>query len=126
MRGTGGRTVDTAVSVAFTVPMQLDRAARLRLMKFVCSFCWTDLRVQQAERDLVMRIAGHLHLDDAETEQVRAWLRVPPPAEELDPASIPRAQRELVLAAAQKVVEADGRVVPAERDALATFRDLLR
>ena len=30
----------------------------MRLMKFVCSFAWTDLKVQQQERDLVMRIAG--------------------------------------------------------------------
>ena len=38
--------------------MQLDRAAKLRLLEFVCSFAWTDLKVQQQERDLVMRVVG--------------------------------------------------------------------
>lgn len=106
--------------------MNLDRDARLKLLKFVCSFVWTDLRVTQAERDLVMRITGSLRLDEAEARQVRGWLQVPPPIDEIDPAAVPRAHRELFLKSARLAVEADGRVVPAERDALATFEDLLR
>ena len=42
--------------------MKLSVAERLNLLKFVCSFVWTDLKVAQAERDLVMRIVGHLNL----------------------------------------------------------------
>ncbi len=106
--------------------MKLDRDARLQLLKFVCSFVWTDLKVTQAERDLVMRIVGYLQLGDAEARQVQGWLKVPPPIDEIDPAAVPKAHRELFLKSARLAVEADGRVVPAERDALATFADLLR
>ncbi len=105
--------------------MKLDGQARMNLMKFVCSFVWTDLRVQQAERDLVMRIAGHLGLDEDEVDQVKQWLQVPPAVDEVDPAMVPREHRELFFSAAELVAKADGRVVPAERDALELFRDLL-
>lgn len=105
--------------------MLLSTADRMRLMKFVCSFVWTDLKVTQAERDLVMRIVGHLHLTDDEARQVTAWLQVPPPPEEVDPTAVPAEHRQIFLQAAELAVQADGRVVPAERDALALFRDLL-
>lgn len=105
--------------------MKLSVAERLNLMKFVCSFVWTDLKVAQAERDLVMRIGGHLKLTDAETVQVAAWLKVPPPIDEIDPSSVPKEHRELFLQAAEMTIKADGRVVPAEREAIALFRDLL-
>ncbi|MEO6593860.1 MAG: TerB family tellurite resistance protein [Planctomycetota bacterium] len=105
--------------------MVLSTADRMRLMKFVCSFVWTDLVVKQSERDLVMRIVGHLQLTDAEAKQVAAWLAVPPRAEEVDPTAVPPEHRRLFLEAAELAIKADGRVVPAERDALALFRDLL-
>jgi hypothetical protein len=97
----------------------------MNLLKFVCSFVWTDLRVNQAERDLVMRIAGYLHLTDDEVRQVKQWLAVPPREEEVDPTTVPKRHREMFLAAAKLAVEADGRVVPAERDSLKLFKDLL-
>lgn len=106
--------------------MDLTPVERRNLMRFVCSFAWTDLQVTQKERDLVMRIAGMLRLDDTEVRQVAAWLKTPPPADEIDPTEVPRAHRQLFLAAAEKVALADGRVVPAERDALSLFRELLR
>ena len=106
--------------------MELTPAERRNLLRFVCSFAWTDLKVTQQERDLVMRIAGMLRLDDAEARQVAGWLETPPPPEEVDPTQVPQAHRELFLAAAQKMVEADGAVVPAEREALQLFRDLLQ
>lgn len=106
--------------------MKLSPAERMNLLKFVCSFAWTDLRVAQAERDLVMRIAGHLKLTDAEVQRVAEWLRVPPRADDIDPSSVPKEHRQLFLQAAELAIQADGRVVPAERDALALFRNLLR
>ncbi|MFO1076896.1 MAG: TerB family tellurite resistance protein [Planctomycetota bacterium] len=105
--------------------MNLDAKARMDLMKFVCSFAWTDLKVTQPERDLVMRIVGRLGLTNAEAERVKEWLRVPPPAEEIDPSRIPSEHKQLFLDAAEATVRADGRVVPAERDQLALFRELL-
>lgn len=105
--------------------MKLDPAARMDLLKFVCSFAWTDLRVTQQERDLVMRIVGRMGLGDDEAKQVAAWLKVPPPIDEIDPGMVPRAHRQLFLQAAELAIKADGRVVPAERDQLAVFRQLL-
>ncbi|MFM1873475.1 MAG: hypothetical protein RL398_2897 [Planctomycetota bacterium] len=118
--------MDALAPGCFTNGMKIDAAARRNLMKFVCSFAWTDLKVQQAERDLVMRIAGHLGLDDAEVAEVKQWLAVPPPVDEIDPTSIPKEHREMFLQAVEMVAKADGRVVPAEADSLALFRDLLR
>ncbi len=106
--------------------MKLSPAERLNLMRFVCSFAWTDLKFAAAERDLVMRIAGRLGLDDGEVAEVKAWLQVPPNVEDVDPTAIPLAHRQLFLQVAELVAKADGRVVPAEKDSLRLFRDLLR
>lgn len=105
--------------------MQLSRAEAMQLLEFVCSFAWTDLEVQQQERDLIMQTAGRLALDQRDINQVKAWLLVPPPADDVDPNRVPRQHRELFLRAAEAAIRADGRVVPAERDALALFRGLL-
>lgn len=105
--------------------MKLSPAERMNLLRFVTSFAWTDLKVSQAERDLVMRIVGHLHLTDPEAAQVTEWLRVPPRPEEVDPTTVPREHRQLFLRTAELTVKVDGRVVPAERDALVMFRHLL-
>jgi hypothetical protein len=105
--------------------MKLAPADRLKLLRFVCSFVWTDLRVTQAERDFVMRIVGRLNLPAAEVKQVEAWLAAPPAMDAVDPMAVPAEHRHLFLQAAQAAVEADGRVVPAEADALALFRELL-
>jgi hypothetical protein len=106
--------------------MKMTPTERMNLMRFVCSFVWTDLRVAQQERDLVMRIAGRLGLDEAEAAQVAAWLKVPPNVEDVDPTAIPSEHRKLFLSVAELVVKADGRVVPAERDSLALFKDLMQ
>ncbi|MCU0862822.1 MAG: TerB family tellurite resistance protein [Planctomycetes bacterium] len=105
--------------------MSMNAAERMNLMRFVCSFVWTDLKVAQAERDLVMRIAGRLSLTEPEVAQVSAWLRTPPDVEDIDPTSIPRAHRQLFLQAAELAVKVDGRVVPVEAESLALFRELL-
>lgn len=105
--------------------MELNHAAAMKLLEFVCTFAWADLRVQQPERDLIMRIVGRLGLDHRDTERVRGWLDVAPPADEVDPTAIPREHRELFLHLAEAVVEVDGRVAPVERDAIALFRGLL-
>jgi tellurite resistance protein len=106
--------------------MQLDRAAKLRLLEFVCSFAWTDLKVQQQERDLVMRVVGRMGLGNEETKKVEGWLKSPPPADEVDPTAIPKEHRQAFFDAAIAVARADGRIVPAERDLLELFRDLLQ
>ncbi|MEQ1634766.1 MAG: TerB family tellurite resistance protein [Planctomycetota bacterium] len=106
--------------------MQLDTTAKMRLLEFVCSFAWTDLEVQQAERDLIMLVVGRMGLGAREAAVVKGWLALPPPAEDVDPTAIPSEHREAFFEAAVAVARADGRVVPAERDQLALFRDLLQ
>ena len=84
--------------------MTMNAAERMNLMRFVCSFVWTDLRVAQSERDLVMRIAGRMALSEPELAQVSQWLRQPPAVDDIDPTSIPRAHRALFLQAGVAVI----------------------
>ncbi len=67
-----------------------------------------------------------LGLTAEELDQVRGWLEVPPPAEELDPSQIPREHRQLFLDAARAMVVADGRVDPEEAENLALFEMLVQ
>lgn len=105
--------------------MEMTVAERMNLLRFVCSFVWTDLKVTQAERDLVMRICGRLALHDREVAQVKQWLAVPPAADDIDPTAVPKAHRQMFLRAAELAVQADGKVAPSEADALALFRELV-
>ena len=105
--------------------MQLSPSERLNLMKFVCSFVWTDLNVSQSERDLVMRMCGSLKLTEEETAQVKKWLDLPPPIDEVDPTAVPREHRQMFLTTLEMVVKADGKVVPAESESLQLFKDLM-
>lgn len=104
----------------------LAREDRLQLMKFVCSFAWADLEVQSAEKDFVKRLVDKLKLGEDEREQVRQWLEVPPPAEELDPADIPRAHRKIFYDAIRALVLSDGKVNKTEVENLALFEMLLK
>ena len=68
---------------------ELERADRLRLLKFVCAFAWADLEVHPEERAFALRLVRRLGLDEAEERQVTGWLEVPPPPESVDPTDIP-------------------------------------
>ena len=52
-------------------------------------------------------------------------LELPPPADEVDPTTVPAAHRQLFLTTLETVVHADGKVVPAESESLQLFRDLM-
>ncbi len=104
----------------------LDREERLRLMKFVCSFAWADLEIQDEERGFVGRLIEQLELDEEEATQVKQWLVVPPRAEELDPADVPQAHRELFLDIAKAMILADGKVAEGEAENLVLLEQLLR
>ncbi|MBW2453938.1 MAG: TerB family tellurite resistance protein [Deltaproteobacteria bacterium] len=105
---------------------KLSRPQRLQLMKFVCSFAWSDLEVQQEERSFVKKMMGKLELDDTERLQVAGWLEVPPPPEEVDPSAIPAEHRQLFLETMRAVIAADKVLDPDERENLALFEQLLR
>ena len=102
----------------------LDREDRLRLMKFVCSFAWADLEVQDGEKRVVERLIKTLELD-ADREIINRWLRSPPPPEEVDPTRVPRAHRALLLDAARAVFSADGVIDPKEQEHFELLEQLL-
>jgi tellurite resistance protein len=102
----------------------LTREDRLRLMKFVCSFAWADLEVQDDERDFVNRMIGKLDLE-ADRSRIEGWLRSPPPPEEVDPTRVPRQHRQLLLDAARAVFNADGVIDPKERENFELLEQLL-
>ncbi len=104
---------------------QLDRASRMRLMKFVCSFAWADLEVRTAERAFVAGLIRRLDLDDSERDQVRAWLELPPTPEAVDPGLIPIEHRTLFLEEIEGVIISDGEVAPEERENFELLRELL-
>ena len=104
----------------------LDKEERLRLMKFICSFAWADLEVQDAERSFVHDMVERLRLDDEERSMVNEWMEVPPPAEELDPTEIPAEHRQLFLDAARAMIVADGRVDHDEAENLVLLEQLMR
>lgn len=107
------------------VSKELDRASRLRLMKFVCSFAWADLEVRRAERAFIAELLDRLDLSASDREQVRGWLDVPPSPEAVDPGLIPVEHRRLFLDEIAGVILSDGEVAPEERENLEILRELL-
>lgn len=103
---------------------QLDRAERLRLMRFVCSFAWADLEIQPEERTFVSRMIDRLGLQD-DKAQIEHWLRHPPAPEEVDPTEVPRQHREIFIEAIRGLVEADNVIDPNEREMMTLFEQLL-
>ena len=104
----------------------LDREDRLQLMRFVCSFAWADLEISDREREFIVNMVTRLDLDEEEQKQVNEWLEMPPSADELDPADIPREHRQLFLDAARALILADGDVDDAEAENLIILDQLLR
>jgi uncharacterized tellurite resistance protein B-like protein len=104
----------------------LSRDDRLRLMKFVCSFAWADLHVHEKERAFVRKMVKQLKLDRDEAAEVESWLALPPRPEEVDPAEVPVAHREVFLQATRDIIMADGEIHPEERASYELLEQLLR
>ncbi|MBW1756469.1 MAG: TerB family tellurite resistance protein [Deltaproteobacteria bacterium] len=104
----------------------LNREDRLQLMRFVCSFAWADLEIADAEREFIVKMVVRLGLDDEEQEQVAKWLELPPRADDLDPADIPKEHRQLFLDAAKAMIMSDGNVEDVEAENLIILDQLLR
>jgi len=104
----------------------LDKEDRLQLMRFVCSFAWADLEIKKEEREFILTMVLRLGLDDDEQEQVAQWLEVPPRADDLDPADIPKEHRKLFLDAAKAMIMSDGNVNDVEAENLIILDQLLR
>jgi uncharacterized tellurite resistance protein B-like protein len=104
---------------------ELSKEDRLRLVKFVCSFAWADLQIADSERTFVHKLVRKMKLDPEERIKVEEWLEIPPHAEELDPAEIPREHRALFLTTAREMIEADGEIAEEELENFALFEQLL-
>lgn len=102
---------------------QLTRDQRLRLLKFVCSFAWADLRVTDPERAFVRGLVERLQLDQDERTQVARWLTLPP--EDVDPAEVPRDHRRMFVDTMRQLLEADG-VAVLEHENFKLFEELLQ
>ncbi|WP_437816991.1 TerB family tellurite resistance protein [Sorangium sp. So ce1078] len=105
---------------------KLSRQERLQLMRFICSFAWADLQVREQEREFVRKMILRLQLDEEEAKEVRSWLDVPPVADDVDPMKIPRAHRQLFLAAAREMISSDGEIGEEERESLSLLEQLTR
>ena len=103
----------------------LSREDRMRLMRFVCSFAWADLEIQSEERRYVSTLVAKLELDDGDKQRVNEWLTVPPKPEDVDPAQVPRAHRQLFLKTIRDVIKADKHIDPEESENLELFEALL-
>ena len=104
---------------------QLSHEDRMRLMRFVCSFAWADLRITESERDFIHKTVRKLKLSAEEREMVEGWLKLPPPAEKLDPAKIPPAHRQLFIQTAREMIEADGEISEEEVENFELIAQLL-
>jgi len=105
---------------------ELDATQRLQLIQFLCSFAWADLEVRDEERAFVRQMVERLELGPEERLQAQGWLESPPPAESIDPTSVPAAHRKLFLEAVEQIVVADGEIAPEERESLELLRELFR
>jgi uncharacterized tellurite resistance protein B-like protein len=103
----------------------LNSEERLRLLSFVCSFAWADLRIQPQEREFVRKLVRRLELPEDERREVDAMLVRPPRAEEIDPTEVPLAHRQLFVRTVKQIVLADGVIDPAEAEQLDLFEQLL-
>lgn len=105
---------------------ELSSEERLSLLRFVCAFAWADLEIADNERSFVTDLARKLGADEDEIGQVESWLKIPPPAEDVDPTDIPSEHRQLFLNSAVQMISADGRVDSEEVEILSLFEQLLR
>jgi tellurite resistance protein len=104
---------------------KLPKAELLRLMKFVCSFAWSDHEVNEKEKNFVARMVKKLKLDSDDAKKVEGWLKLPPPIEEIDPTEIPKEHRQHFLDAVRALIGSDGEVSLEEREDLELFTQLI-
>jgi len=104
---------------------EMSRDDRMRLMRFVCSFAWANLKIEPEERAFAHRMVERLELDEHDRHQVDHWLRHPPAPEEVDPTDVPREHRKLFLDTVRGMVAADHVVDEDEKEMIALFEQLL-
>lgn len=96
---------------------------RKKLVQMACIAAWSDLEIHESERQVVFDLATQLALPDNDLDDVREWLKAPPP--DFDPYEIPNEHRAAFLEAFLEVVTADGRIDPEESETIRLLRELV-
>jgi len=104
---------------------KLSRDDRLLLLKFVCAYAWTDLKIHEGERRFVERLVQRMELGPEDRAEVERWLHVAPPPNEVDPSNVPLEHRRTFIEAARAVFYADGEVDDEEREQLERLKQAL-
>lgn len=105
---------------------QLPHEERLQLMRFVCSFAWADLEVNNQERAYVSKLISQLEFDEEEAATVESWLNSPPDPEDVDPTTIPVEHRQIFLDTMLGLVGSDGVIAEAETETFNLLSQLVR
>lgn len=98
---------------------------KLRLLRFMCAFAWSDLEITDRERRFVLDVIARFGLTEEERTLATTWLDHPPAEEDLDPSEIPLDHRKLFLEAALAMVSQDGVIDAMEAEAFAVFETLM-
>jgi uncharacterized membrane protein YebE (DUF533 family) len=88
---------------------------RLLLLKFLCAFAWTDLKISEHERAFVERLVQRFGLGGDDAKLVEEWLAVAPSPGSLDPSVVPLEHRRVFVDAVRALIYSDGSVDDEER-----------
>lgn len=94
----------------------LPRSERLLLLKFLCAFAWTDLKVVDKEKRFIERVMRQLSLEPDERVQVETWLSVAPSPGSVTFDKVPPEHRRIFIEAVRALIYSDGDVDPEERE----------
>jgi len=89
---------------------------RLLLLKFLCAFAWTDLRVTDRERAFIEHVMNRLSLSDDERDQVHDWLLVAPAPSSVTASQVPAEHRRAFIETIRALIYSDGSVDSEERE----------
>jgi uncharacterized tellurite resistance protein B-like protein len=103
----------------------LNAEHRLLLLKFLCAFAWTDLRVTDNERAFIERLMNKFSLNHEDREQVNEWLLVAPAPSTVQASAVPPEHRRDFIEAIRALIYADGSVDSEERELFEKLRHSL-
>jgi uncharacterized tellurite resistance protein B-like protein len=104
---------------------QLSREHRLLLLRFVCAFAWTDLRIEDGERRFVERLMERLELTPEERAETLGYLHVAPSPQAVNPKLVPAEHRRVFIDTIRALIYADGGVDVEEREHFERLRAAL-
>lgn len=103
----------------------LDRTARLRLLRVVTAVAWLDGEVHDNERAFVERLIERLRLPAEERAIALGYLEKAPHPAEADPLKIPPDHRRALVELAREMAAADGHTHDEEQECLEHLEMLL-